>query len=642
MHPHLEGLNAHQKEAVLHKEGPLLVIAGAGAGKTRVVTHRIAELIRGGVAPAEILAVTFTNKAATEMRSRIGKLLSSSNEATMRGYGTDFDFPFIGTFHSLGVYLLREKGGAIGIKKSFSIKDREDSKALVREASKNVGVDTKQFDPGKMLGHISRMKGELKTVDEYEEEFGGDYFPDIAVRVWREYETSLANENALDFDDLLVKAVHLLRTSVETLEYFQKRWRFMHIDEYQDTNHAQYILTKLLAEKNKNICAVGDTDQLIYSWRGAKIKNILRFEKDYPDTKIVFLEENYRSTKTILAAANEVIKKNTLRQDKTLFTNKGEGEKIGLFVAPEEMAEAFFVASKTNELIKSGVLAESIAVLYRANFQSRALEEALLALGVPYVVLGTRFFERREVKDVLSYINAARNIESLSDIKRVINTPPRGIGKVTIVKLFSGQRESLPQKTRGVLDDFYVLLGAIKNESDKKTPGELIKFVLERSGLKQHLEEEGGEGAERLQNIKELGTLASRYSDLTKFLEDAALASDQDTLERKGRGVRLMTVHAAKGLEFPYVFVTGLEQGLFPSEREGNERDAEKGEEERRLFYVALTRAEKKLFLSYAETRMIFGSRDFNMPSEFLSDIPAQLLETEVVSDEMLLPSISF
>ncbi|MBI1999214.1 MAG: UvrD-helicase domain-containing protein [Parcubacteria group bacterium] len=648
----LHGLNPAQKEAVLHKEGPLLVVAGAGAGKTRVVTCRIAELLRSGVSPERILAVTFTNKAANEMRERVSLLMRTGGGARVTGYGNDpADFPFIGTFHSLGVHILREKGGAIGIKKHFTIKDRDDSKSLIRHAMKNVGADPKQYEPGKMLAHISRMKGDLVTVDEYEKRYGGDAsfgarFSYAAARVWREYDALLAREGALDFDDLLLSAVLLLQKNAAALAHFQDRWSHIHIDEYQDTNHAQYMLAKLLAEKHGNVCAVGDTDQLIYSWRGARIKNILRFEKDYPNTKIVFLEENYRSTKTILDAANEVIQKNTLRQKKTLFTQKPRGEKLSLFVAPNEMAEAYYAAARARELIgRKNAAPHDIAMLYRTNFQSRALEEACLALDVPYVVLGTRFFERKEIKDVFSYIRAAVNPESLGDVKRIINMPPRGVGTVTIVKIFSGQKNALPPKIRGKIDDFYALLKKIEIAAREKTPAELVSFVAEHSGLTAHLESEGGDGFERLQNVKELGSLASRYRDLDKFLEDAALASDQDALVRDGKGVRLMTVHAAKGLEFPYVFVTGLEQGLFPSEtRAGADSartDAEKQEEERRLFYVALTRAKEKVFLSYAETRSVFGSRGLNAPSEFLADIPQELVELETANEEEIMPNIN-
>src|SRR3989344_4997003 len=441
---YLDQLNDPQKEAVRHKDGPVLVVAGAGAGKTRTLAYRILHLIKSGVAPSTVLAVTFTNKAANEMRGRIRTLLGIGEG----GYSPFFieGEPFIGTFHALGIRILRERGGLAKIPQSFTVKDREGALALLKEAMLAAGCDKKQFEPKRVQAIISREKGELLSPDEYARG-GAGFAREVIAAVWRAYEKLLTKERGLDFDDLLAKPVALLEANAAARDYFRDKWHYIHIDEYQDTNKAQYALIKLLAEPRNNVCAVGDVDQNIYGWRGSSIKNILRFEKDYPNTKVVLLEENYRSTARIIRAANEVIGKNRFRIEKTLFTKNGEGEKISLFVSPNEKAEAFRIARTTGTLLRSGgVRAEDIAVLYRANFQYRALEEAFLALEVPYQVVGTRFFDRKEVKDVLAFINAARNPESLGDIKRVINVPPRGIGKTTVAKVFSGMRPSrLPQ-----------------------------------------------------------------------------------------------------------------------------------------------------------------------------------------------------
>jgi len=633
-------LNTPQKEAVFHKEGPLLVIAGAGAGKTRVITHRITSLINSGIDPSRILAVTFTNKAAQEMRDRV-KTLLTKNSSYMPP-DTEYQIPFIGTFHALGVRILRERGSAIGVNQRFIIKDKQDSRALMKKAMREAEINSEQFDVRRIQGVISKEKGNLTTLEKYEGGAMGEFFPELVVSVWQRYEAFLEKERALDFDDLLLKTHLLLSLEKDVREYYQNRWHYIHIDEYQDTNHAQYIISKVLAGEKKNICAVGDGDQCIYGWRGARMRNLLRFEKDYPNTKIIFLEENYRSTKTILGAANHVIEKNTERFPKRLFTQKGAGDLISLYIAPNHKDEALYIAEKVQKLFKGGTILRDIAILYRTNFQSRILEESFLSLGVPYQVLGTRFFERKEVRDMLSFIRVAQNRESISDMARVVNIPPRGIGKVTIAKMFTNGATSLSPSMRQKVDSLYTLLQKINNASKKIPPSALLKYILKETGLDEHLKKEGDEGFERLENIKELVTLASRYDTLPqeealeKFLEDAALASDQDTLIQKSEGVKLMTVHAAKGLEFPYVFIAGLEQGLFPHERsykDAGRFNNETGEEERRLFYVALTRAQKKIFLSCAEIRAIFGSLQINVPSEFIGDIPEKLIEMDALKE---------
>ncbi|MDO8492877.1 MAG: UvrD-helicase domain-containing protein, partial [bacterium] len=634
-----EILNEKQKEAVLHTEGPLLIVAGAGAGKTKTITERILHLIKKGVPPHEILAVTFTNKAAGSMKERVEKLLS--NDRSINNPVSNFERPFISTFHSLGVHIIKEQSAHLGRPRHFTIFDRSDSLSSIRKAVKEIGLDPKQFEPNKFLSIISRQKGEGTTLADYETKATDNYLDRILLLIWQKYEKSLSEEKAYDFDDLLLISKNLLEQHKDIRELYQNRWRYIHIDEYQDTNRVQYEMAKLLAEKNKNICVVGDIDQSIYSWRGADFKNLMRFEKDYPETKIVLLEENYRSTKTILEAANSVIEKNVLRPKKNLFTQNVVGEKISLFGAYDEAGEAAYIAQKTQMLIQQGVNPSEIALLYRANFQSRILEEIFLTENIPYQVLGVRFFERREVKDTLSYLRAAMNTEGVVDLKRIINTPARGLGKITILKLFGGQEKELPEKTRKKISDFKNILARIKEKADALKLSETILFVIKESGLEKYFKEMGDDGEERLLNVFELVSVAQKYDFLPpeeaveKFLTDAALASDQDDLKEEKNGVRLMTVHAAKGLEFDYVFICGLEEDLFPHKHpEGGKKNDEEKEEERRLFYVALTRARKKLFLCYASVRTIFGNRQLNIPSSFLDDISPEILESEFSDDE--------
>jgi DNA helicase-2/ATP-dependent DNA helicase PcrA len=627
---YLESLNDKQKEAVLYIDGPLLIVAGAGAGKTKTITHRIIHLIHQGINPEAILAVTFTNKAAKEMRDRVMTLLGEPSHGN-QPYNTS-GVPVVSTFHSLGVRIIKENAHLIGLTKHFAIVDEHDALVIIKDVMKDADIDPKQYEPRKIKSIISKAKGDFITSETYGQN-ATSALTSIVARIWRDYERALKNEKALDFDDLLLETVLILKKFPEVKQSYQDRWKYIHIDEYQDTNEVQYELVKLLVGKDENICVVGDTDQNIYSWRGANIKNMLHFEKDYPNAKIIMLEQNYRSTKNIIEAANSVIKKNQYRVDKTLFTENKVGETICIHEAYDEVHEAEFVASSIDELLKSHS-PEDIAILYRANFQSRVLEEALLNKQIPYQVLGVKFFERKEIKDLLSYIRAAFNKEGLSDIKRIINTPARGIGKVTLVKLFSNKFGELPAGMQLKINLFYGLLEKIKEYAENHKPSEVIKYVIKESGLEDQLSRGPSDEQERLENMKELVTLATKYDSMPqgdgmeKLLEDASLASDQDTLMHKGKGVRLMTVHASKGLEFKYVFITGLEQDLFPHTRNGS-KTKEDAEEERRLFYVALTRAEHKLYLSYASLRTIFGSKQVNTPSEFLSDIPEHLTEFE-------------
>lgn len=629
---YLEGLNERQKEAVLTTEGPLLVLAGAGSGKTKTITHRIVHLIHQGVRPSAILAVTFTNKAAKEMRERAVALIKRyppSERALLE------ESPVVTTFHSFGVRLIREFHEITGLRRHFTIYDRADSLKAIKAGIEAAGHNPKEFEPRRVLSIISRAKGDALSRSEFADEAGS--YPDrVAATVWEHYEKTLRAESALDFDDLLLKSLNLLRSHPEVLETLLKRFRYIHIDEYQDTNKVQYELARLLAGERHNICVVGDIDQSIYSWRGADIKNVLQFEKHFPNAKTILLEENYRSTKIIIEASNTVIAKNQNRVEKNVFTNNAEGEKITLFAAFSGSEEADYIARTASSLVEKGASPSDIAVLFRTNFQSRSLEEAFLNYDVPYQVLGVKFFERKEVKDVLSYLRLALNPGSNADLARVINSPARGIGKVTILKILEGKREELKGATLGKVEAFDQMMMDIADEARTKKLSETIKFIVARTGIEMTLKKSGTEeDLERLENLRELVSLATRYDELDPeagvegLLEDAALQSDQDEIKEKEEkdAVRLMTVHAAKGLEFPYVFVSGLEEGLFP-----HERLDDKGvdhEEERRLFYVALTRAGKKLWLTYANSRMIFGSTRVNLPSNFLSDIDAELVEME-------------
>lgn len=636
MNPLVNGLNEGQKAAVLATEGPVLIIAGAGAGKTKTLTHRIGNLIEKGVPPEAILAITFTNKAAKEMRERVFRLLGKEGLATGGGWGMARGVPFIGTFHGLGMAILREKGERIGIPKGATILDADDAGKLIKKSMAKAGIDPKQFEPRKMQSLISRHKGNMGTPDDIEKITPNRYLGQSLKRVFAIYEATLRETNVLDFDDLLAKTVTLLEGHKDILAYYTTRWQYVHVDEYQDTNEVQYRLARLLAGTRKNICVVGDSDQNIYSWRGASIANILEFEEDYPGTQVILLEQNYRSTQNILSAANNVIAKNTMRKPKNLFTANASGEPLSLFESYDETDEARYVATKIATLLAHGVHPKDIAVLYRTNFQSRVLEEALLFSGIPYQVLGTRFYERKEVKDVIAYLRAAMNPRSAFDLERVINVPARGVGKVTLDKILSGQRDALPATMRAKVDAFFALLARIKDATETMKPSALISFIITETGIEKRLSEGDDEDTERLANVRELVTVAMRYDvfpdqeGLMQFLSDVALESDQDNMKESSDAVRLMTIHAAKGLEFDHVFITGMEQDLFPSRRSQDEsKDISEREEERRLFYVALTRAAQKVFLSYASFRTIFGQRQVNLPSEFLADIGDDLLTVE-------------
>ena len=617
---YLDTLNEQQKIAVLHTEGPLLVVAGAGTGKTKTLTHRILHLVQTGIEPWSILAITFTNKAAMEMRERVIEML-----------GSDDHIPTMSTFHSLGVRIIRKWHQKLGINKYFNILDTQDKMSLIKQSMKYHDIDPKQWEPRKIASTISRAKADEKTPTTYET--NKNPLTQYVALVWPKYEELKRAEGSLDFDDLLSETYFLLRDDAEVREYYQSQWKYIHVDEYQDTNTIQYKIVKTLAEKHKNLCAVGDGDQNIYSWRGADMKNILNFEKDFTGAKVVILETNYRSTKNILHAAHDIISKNTERVDKRLVTDNHEGDKIIMYEAFSANQEAAWLANKVQKYISDGTEPRDIAVLFRTNFQSRVLEEAFLTNMIPYQVVGVKFFQRKEIKDLMSYLKSSFNRESLSDIKRVINEPKRGLGKVAIAHIFAGQPENLSGKAQLSYGSFVKLLDEIYDFAQSNEPSETIKYIIKHSGIEKKLNEGNDDDKERLENMKELVTYATKYDDRENaydlFFEEVALLSDQDSLgsnTKDGNTVKLMTIHASKGLEFKYVFVAGLEQGLFPSVRD-DAKNKHEDEEERRLCYVAFTRAKDQLHVSYAKMRTIYGQQRINEPSEFIRDISESLLE---------------
>ena len=632
----LAGLNEQQREAAGTINGPLLIIAGAGAGKTKTIVHRILNIIEHGTSPRNVLAVTFTNKAAREMRERVRFELFGTADGGSDTFNRD-EMPLMATFHSLGATIMRTHAEVLGYTKHLSILDPDDGLTIIKNILKDLGYEPKDHDPRGIREKISRAKNECRTIEEYTAN-ARTPMEKLAAQVWGFYQVDLKKQNSVDFDDLLLLPLVLFEKHPEILASYQNRFKYIHIDEYQDTNEVQYRFANLLAAKHHNICIVGDADQTIYTWRGAQIENILRFEVDYPNAKVVLLEENYRSTKVILDAANEIIRKNENRREKNLFTRAKEGEKITTFEGYDERHEANFIAEKAMDAIVSGVHGKEIAVLYRTNFQSRIIEEAMLGHNVPYTVLGVRFFERKEVRDLLSYLRAALNPKSNEDVKRSINVPARGIGKVTITKLFLTdgdiEKADIPPKTMAKINEYYAILMSIRVFAENNIPSETVKFTLAKSGIERMLKEGSADDVERLMNLEELVTLATKYDHLPKeegleqFLAEAALASDADESDRdKAEGVRLMTIHAAKGLEFDTVFIAGLEDGLFPLRRDGQRLNREEEEEERRLMYVAVTRAKRKLYMSHSMFRTIYGSKEVRSPSEYLYDIPEPLLD---------------
>ncbi len=618
------GLNQQQREATLATEGPVLILAGAGSGKTKTLTHRIAHLIQKGVKPDKILAITFTNKAAEEMKKRISAVLVPETGSQ----------PFIGTFHGLGVFILKNSGRRLNIPRRFTILDEEDSLSIFKNCLKELNLDPKQFQPAKIQNIVSRQKNNLASFQDLLNSNKEHFFLKTVGQIWQKYEETTAKQKALDFDDLILKVVALFQNHPDILKHYQDKWHYIHIDEYQDTNRGQYLIAKLLAKSRKNICAVGDDDQSIYSFRGADYQNILNFEKDWPNAKIITLEENYRSSQTILDAANQVINKNKARYPKNLFTKKTGGQPIFLFAAENEEAEARFAAEQIEKILGQDGQLSQTAVLYRTNFQSRVFEEEFLRRSIPYQVLGIKFYERKEIKDILAYLKAALNPDDFLSQKRIINAPARGIGKITALKFFAKDKNLSP-KEENKIQNFRKILEDIREIVEKNPASKVVRLAMKKSGYESHLNKETEEDQTRLANLKELVSLATKYdrqnppAGIESLISDAALSSDQDFLKNSQKGVRMMTVHAAKGLEFDNVFLVGLEEGLFPIQNNifsGSLEFKNPYEEERRLFYVALTRAKNNLYLSFANFRRIFGDVKINSPSRFLSDIPEELL----------------
>ena len=645
-------LNEQQKEAVYHTEGPLLILAGAGSGKTRVLTHRIAYLIEEkGVNPWNILAITFTNKAAGEMRERVDRLVGFGSESI-----------WVSTFHSMCVRILRRHIELLGYDNSFTIYDTDDQKTLMKDICKLLQIDTKIYRERSLLAAISQAKNELITPEEYRIQAQGDYSRQRIASVYEEYEKQLRANNALDFDDLLLKAVQLFQTQKDVLEYYQERFRYIMVDEYQDTNTVQFELVRLLAGKYRNLCVVGDDDQSIYKFRGANIRNILDFEQVFPDAKVIKLEQNYRSTENILNAANAVIRHNHGRKEKTLWTDNGEGKKINVRQFDTAFDEAEYIVDDIRKQVEKGESAyHDHAILYRTNAQSRLFEEKFVTANIPYkIVGGVNFYARREIKDLLAYLKTIDNGRDDLAVRRIINVPKRGIGLTSInrVQEYAAGREIgfyealravdlIPGIGRGAsrLESFVALIEHFKTDAEEMTISELMQEIIEETGYIESLQQEGEEEAQsRIENIDELLSKISAYEEvcdeqdepatLSGFLEEVALVADIDSLDESSDYVVLMTLHSAKGLEFPHVYLAGMEDGIFPSYLTITSDDPEEVEEERRLCYVGITRAEEELTLTCARRRMIRGETQYNKMSRFLKEIPMNLVSTGAVFEK--------
>jgi DNA helicase II / ATP-dependent DNA helicase PcrA len=637
----LNGMNPQQAEAVKATEGPLLIMAGAGSGKTRVLTHRIAYLmVEKGVNPYNILAITFTNKAAREMKDRINNILGGASENI-----------WISTFHSMCVRILRRDIDRIGMNRNFTILDSTDQQSVIKSILKDKNIDPKKFDARSILGSISSAKNELITPEEFSKTAGG-YYDQVVSDVYTEYQKRLRKNQALDFDDLIMTTIHLFQRVPEVLEFYQRKFQYIHVDEYQDTNKAQYMLVKLMASRFQNLCVVGDSDQSIYRWRGADIANILSFEKDYPRANVILLEQNYRSTKRILQAANEVIQKNSNRKPKNLWTENHDGEKISYYRADSEQTEAQFVTGKIKEMVDSGKRKYSdFAILYRTNAQSRVMEEVLLKSNIEYsIVGGIKFYDRKEIKDILAYLRLIANPDDDISLQRVINVPKRGVGATSVdkiaryaadhdISMFSALEEAdfiglSPKITKAVIE-FKEMVKGYTGMQEYLSVTELVEEILEKSGYTDMLKAEKSiESQSRLENLDEFLSVTKSFEQsnddksLVAFLTDLALVADIDKLDEDDQpkdSVILMTLHAAKGLEFPVVFLMGMEEGVFPHSRSLMEED--EMEEERRLAYVGITRAEEELYMTNAQMRTLFGQTKMNPVSRFISEIPADLLD---------------
>ena len=645
MNPLLQGMNDRQAEAVQTTEGPLLIMAGAGSGKTRVLTHRIVYLIEEKmVNPWNILAITFTNKAAREMRERAFDLNSRTQDT------------LIATFHSMCVRILRRDADHIGYNRNFTIVDPGEQRTLMKRILKELNVDPKKFTERTILGTISNSKNDLVTAESYAKN-ANDLYSEIVAKAYKRYETELKRSESMDFDDLIMNTILLFDKNPDVLAYYQGKFQYIHVDEYQDTNHAQYQLVQLLAKRFKNLCVVGDADQSIYGWRGADMQNILDFEQDYPEAKVVLLEENYRSTKTILQAANEVINNNQKRRPKKLWTQNADGENIIYHRSGDEREEANFVAGQINhELQENKRQYSDFAVLYRTNAQSRAIEEALLKSNIPYTMVGgTKFYSRKEIRDIVAYLNVIANVRDNISFERIVNEPKRGVGPKALetlrdfatqqdVSLLEAARDvtlsSLKGKAASELFNLAHILLNLADDVDQFTITELVEKVLDKTTYKKALEIQTTslEAQNRLENIEEFLTVTKNFDDkeaenavegetgldkLSRFLNDLSLVADTDSYDETSQ-VTLMTLHAAKGLEFPVVFLVGMEEGIFPLSRQAEDED--ELEEERRLAYVGITRAEEVLYMTNASSRMLFGRSSYNQPSRFLREIDDDLL----------------
>lgn len=636
----LDRMNDEQKQAVKTTQGPLLIMAGAGSGKTRVLTHRIAYLLdEKDVSPYNVLAITFTNKAAKEMKERISHLVGSEAESI-----------WISTFHSMCVRILRRDIDRIGIERNFTIIDPTDQKSVIKEVLKKENIDSKKYEPRMFIGAISNLKNELKTAEDAEKE-ANDFYASMVARVYKGYQEKLLRNHALDFDDLIMYTIQLFNRVPEVLEYYQNKFQYIHVDEYQDTNKAQYTLVQLLANKFQNICVVGDSDQSIYGWRGADIKNILSFEEDYPNAQTIYLERNYRSTKTILTAANEVIRNNSERKPKALWTDNTSGGKIQYYEATTERDEAEYVIRQILKKKQEGYNNQDIAILYRTNAQSRVLEETFLKSNIPYTMVGgTKFYDRKEIKDILSYLRLVSNSNDDISFERIINIPKRGIGPSSVQKIaqyasinnlsyFDALGEvdfiGLSKKVTQEGADFYEMMNNFMQQQEFLSITELVEQILDKSGYRKMLENEQTlESQSRLENIDEFLSVPRDYEkntpveeqSLMNFLTDLSLVADVDDADLEA-GVTLMTMHSAKGLEFKIVFIVGMEESIFPHFRSLQSGEEHEMEEERRIAYVAITRAEEQLHVSHATTRSLFGRSQANMKSRFLKEIPEDLLD---------------
>ncbi len=635
----LNQLNAPQREAAEYTEGPLLVLAGAGSGKTRVLTYRIAHMIEDcGTAPWNILAITFTNKAANEMAQRVEELI-----------GRAADDMWIRTFHSACVRILRRDIDRLGYGKNFNIIDADDQKALVKECIKELRFTDDEFPPRTVMNEISAAKDALLTPEEYSEKYGSEYRLSQIGRIYSLYRRKLQNANDLDFDDLIMLTVRLFNEAPDVLEFYQNKFKYILVDEYQDTNFAQNELILLLSRKHRNICVVGDDDQSIYRFRGADVTNILEFEKQFPDAKTIRLEQNYRSTQNILDAANNVIKNNNGRKEKSLWTDKGTGEPLTVYRANNDFDEADYIAGTIKSLVDGGCKYSDIAVLFRAKSSSKIIEDVFMRSAIPYRVLsGLRFYDRKEIRDMIAYLRLIKNPDDDISLRRIINVPSRKIGKVTLDAIFSAAtREGVSlyraienhlEEFKDGVSDFYNIIQKLRSQIDELALDELVNSVYEESGYALLLEKDE-KGVERMENIGELISGAKHYAETVEnpsfddYMDNLVLVSDVDNYDEDLDAVVMMTMHAAKGLEFPYVFVCGFDDGIFPSVKAIY--DPEEIQEERRLCYVAITRARRKLYLTGSHSRMIFGKTSTYKLSRFLSEIPKELYEMKDAKDEL-------